>query len=676
MKSDLKLFYQRLRNEIEDNEEETQTTVLTKIYTDILYDKGIISNYEIEYFEKKIGNTNIKLNGYSYSEEDYRLDLFISDYNTSEQLEKIDFKKILNQIELAKNFFRMSKDKIYSKIHSAERNIQDLSKAIYKDYSKISDVRIFVFTNSLGEKRPKAWHDKRVTYTNLLYDINEIYNASIGGPESTDIRIDFTNYSRKVRCILAQKTKNKIVNYMAFIPGEILQKLYGRYGQRLLNLNVRAFLQLGGKINKGVRQTLIDEPSNFFSYNNGISVVAEKIELKKDNDGTYLTYAEGFQIVNGAQTTAVLYRTKKQDKANFTDVMVPAKITEVRKELISEVVPKISEYANTQNVVKKADFSSNHPFHKEVKELSEKLRTPSSQKWFYERMRGEYHDRRVKFKDLGKNKKSIFLEASPSSMKFAKEDLAKYIITWHYRFPHISSQGAQKNFIFFMKLLNDKKFHDIRNEDFFKKYCCISILFRETNKIIKNNKNITGYKSQVTIYTISMMSYWTNGKINFDRIWNDQDLSVEIKSLIDKWSLKMYEIIQSSAKGKNVSEWCKKEGCWDYLLDRSNKLFKISVAPPEFQKIRSGSDQSARRVETYLSQEDQDNIKRCKTLNSDGWSRILSWGQQSGNLTYKQNSIALTILGYALNNWKKSPSPKQASACIKMILKAEEADII
>ena len=52
MKSDLKLFFQRLRNEIEDNDEETQTSVLTKIYTDILYDKGIISNYEVEYFEK------------------------------------------------------------------------------------------------------------------------------------------------------------------------------------------------------------------------------------------------------------------------------------------------------------------------------------------------------------------------------------------------------------------------------------------------------------------------------------------------------------------------------------------------------------------------------------------------------------------------------------------------
>ena len=327
MKSELKLFYQTLRNEIEDDDDEIQTSILTKIYTDILYDKGIISNYELVFFEKRINNSNIQLNGYSYSKDDFRLDLFISHYDTSEKAEKIQFSKILGLIDLAKNFFLKSKDKLYSKISSSEHDIQDISKTIFKDYNKISNVRIFVFTNSICEQKPKAWYDKRVTYTNLLYDLGEIYQASIGGADSTDITIDFTRYASKVRCMLAQRSKDKIHSYMAFIPGEILSKIYERFGQRLLNLNVRAFLQLGGKINKGVRQTLLDEPDHFFSYNNGIAVVADHIELKSDKDGTYLASASGFQIVNGGQTTAILYRTKKQDRANFTHVVVPAKIT-------------------------------------------------------------------------------------------------------------------------------------------------------------------------------------------------------------------------------------------------------------------------------------------------------------------------------------------------------------
>ena len=105
MKSELKLFYQTLRNEIEDNDDEIQTSILTKIYTDILYDKGIISNYELVFFEKRINNSDIQLNGYSYSKDDFRLDLFISHYDTSEKAEKIQFSKILGLIDLAKNFF-------------------------------------------------------------------------------------------------------------------------------------------------------------------------------------------------------------------------------------------------------------------------------------------------------------------------------------------------------------------------------------------------------------------------------------------------------------------------------------------------------------------------------------------------------------------------------------------
>ncbi len=56
-------------------------------------------------------------------------------------------------------------------------------------------------------------------------------------------------------------------------------------------------------------------------------------------------------------------------------VIVPAKITLINKENLGDIVPKISEFANTQNIVKKADFSSSHPFHINIKDLSNKIRT-------------------------------------------------------------------------------------------------------------------------------------------------------------------------------------------------------------------------------------------------------------------------------------------------------------
>ena len=668
MKStELKEFFFRIKNEIEDTEEQPSST-LTKIYTDILYDNGSISDYELKYFEKD----KSQINGFSFSEEEKRLDLFITHYDSSEKIEEIKFGKILELIEYAKNFYLQSTKKLYQKINSKEE-AYDISKTIFNNSSDITTVRIFVFTNCVCSTLPKTRKEGKIEFQNYLYDLNQIYKSSLGGAESTDIYIDFTRSKHKVRCMLAHKTKNKISSYMAIFPGEVLYNIYKLFGQRLMNLNVRSFLQLKTKINRGIQETLLEEPSRFFSYNNGIAVVVDNIEIAQDKEGSYLASASGFQIVNGGQTVATLFRTKKQNSANFTDVMVPGKITLVKKEDIEEIVPKISSSANTQNVVKKADFSSNHEFHMKIKKLSNKIRTSQGQLWFYERMRGEYQLQKMKQKDLGKNKKSKLLEVSLPNMKFTKEDLAKYINCWHYLDPHIACMGAQKNFVTFMKSLNDKKFHENPDEDFFQKYCAISILFNKTAKIIKNNSSIAGYRSQVLNYTVSMISYNTSRKINFNLIWIDQDLSHEFQDLINKWTLKIYETIQKTAKGKNISEWCKKEECWEDLVDRN---FDFTKTPPEFTNVKKLSGKSVKSTKELFSPEDMDNIKKCKSIATKDWEKIIVWAMERDDVHYIQIQILQSLWGQSLQNWKRQPSPKQAKSALKTIVKAEEADII
>ena len=664
--AEVKEFFFRIKNEIEDNDDQPSTT-LTKIYTDILYDNGTISDYELLYFEKD----TTRINGFSFSEEEQRLDLFITHYNSSEKIEEIKFSKILDLIVEAKNFYTKSTKKLYEKINSNE-DAYDISKTIFENSSDISTVRIFVFTNCICEKLPKSRKEGKIEFQNYLYDLNHIYRSNLGGAESTDIPIDFTRFKQKVRCMLAHKTKNKISSYMAIFPGEVLYNIYRLWGQRLMNLNVRSFLQLKTKINRGIQKTLLEEPSRFFSYNNGIAVVVDNIETAQDKEGLYLTFANGFQIVNGGQTTATLFRTKKQNSANFTDVMIPAKITLIKKEDIEEIVPKISHSANTQNIVKKADFSSNHDFHLQIKKISNKIRTSQDQQWFYERMRGEYQVQKMKQKDLGKNKKSKFLELSPPNMKFTKEDLAKYINCWHYLDPHIACTGAQKNFVVFMKSLNDKKFKEKIDDDFFQKYCAISILFNRTSKIIKDNSAIAGYRSQVLNYTVSLISSYTNRKLNFNSIWGDQDLSPEFKDLIGKWAIKIYETIQKTARGKNISEWCKKEECWEELTDRN---FTFSKTPLEFTNIKVGG-KPVKTARDILSPEDMDNIKKVKSVSTKDFEKIISWAMESDEFFYQQIGILSTLWSQSLKNWIKPPTPKQAASALKVINKAEEAEII
>lgn len=664
-------FFHRIKNEVEDISDESPNSVLAKIYTDILYDKGIITDYELLFFEKEVNNKTIKINGIGINKDDLRVDLFISHYNPSPKIEEISSNETQKLLEEGQNFY-LEAIKDLSKAINKKEEVYDYLKTINSLNKDIKNVRVFLLTNYKCEKKPKFISLKGFTFQNWVYDCEDIYEASLGGADSTDIEIDFSRFDDKVRCLLAQKNKNGLTSYMAIIPGEVLSKIYDLFGQRLLNLNVRSFLQLSGKINKGLRNTLLEEPENFFSYNNGIAVVCNKLEIKNDKDGSYVLNADGFQIVNGGQTTATIFRTNKQDGINFKDIMVPAKITVVDKSKIDQIVPKISEYANTQNVVKKADFSSNHEFHINFKDLSNKVRTPDGKLWFYERMRGEYQVKKVQQKDLGQSKQSKLTELSPPTMKFSKEDLAKFLNAWHYQLPHLVCRGAQKNFVSFMNILNERRFFEKVNEDFFKKYCCVSIIFNNAQKIIKSNSAIEGYRSQVLAYTVSLIAYYTSGKINFDIIWADQEISDGFKQLIEKWSTKIYDIIQKTADGKNVSEWCKNDECWNDIKDRS---FSINPMPQELSVVKKGTKNTFSRKDAF-SAEDMDNIKKCKSLSANEWSKILAWGQQSGNLQYIQNQIALTIYGYAIGNWSKSPSPKQAKSAVKMITKAEESNII
>ena len=72
---------------------------------------------------------------------------------------------------------------------------------------------------------------------------------------------------------------------------------------------MRSFLQATGKVNRGIRDTLLHEPERFLAYNNGISATASEVELVDLPDGGRgIRRIRDLQIVNGGQTTASVHR--------------------------------------------------------------------------------------------------------------------------------------------------------------------------------------------------------------------------------------------------------------------------------------------------------------------------------------------------------------------------------
>jgi hypothetical protein len=167
------------------------------------------------------------------------------------------------------------------------------------------------------------------------------------------------------------------------------------------------FLQTKGKVNKGIRTTILTKPTLFFAYNNGIAATASSIDIQTINGIPHIQKITSLQIVNGGQTTAslamALLNDKKDDSENkIAQISVPMKLSIVNHEKALELIPNISRYANSQNKVSESDLWSNHPFHIRMEDFSRRIKTPATDgkqfgtRWYYERANGQYQQETYK----------------------------------------------------------------------------------------------------------------------------------------------------------------------------------------------------------------------------------------------------------------------------------------
>lgn len=537
----------------------------TQLMIEYLTEAGEIEDGQVCYHRAH----GIKINGYNIQEDEGRVDLFTSIYNRS--LPPVTVRK--DTINSAFNQLLKFLQKVYNGYHE---NIEEASEAfdmaqlIYSRRSQITHIRLFLLTDGLTTLKaitkfqlPKQQFE--ISHSFNIWDLRRTFRCVTSGQKREAIEIDFqTQYNLVIPCLPLPKSQSDYSAYIAIIPGEILYKIYAEYGSRLLERNVRSFLQAKGKVNRGIRQTILKESHRFFAYNNGISATAEAVQLIDLPDGGKgIAGIRDLQIVNGGQTTASLYQAVRKDKADISGIYVQTKLTVVDHDRIDQIVPLISRYANNQNKVSEADFSANDPFHIQIEELSRTIWAPAvdgtqrQTRWFYERARGQYAD--AKNRELTPTRQRAFLITHPSTQKFTKTDLAKFEHTWE-QLPHLVSLGAQKNFARFTVRLAEQN-HLNPDELYFRHLIAKAILFKRSEKIVQN-ENFGGYRANIVTYTLSYLSYTTQQDIDLDRIWKEQNLTPELQETIQVISREIHRVITNPPDGRNVTEWCKRESCW------------------------------------------------------------------------------------------------------------------
>jgi hypothetical protein len=557
----------------------------TRIVLERLADEGALENPIALWQEGTFGRTIYKINGYSIPDDEERLVLVATVYTGEATPRALSKDEILKACQQAMKFYECSCKGLHRQIEPANTDASDLARRVFDAKDRIGVLRVILISDGLTGLRSidlkKAYDGTRVIVD--LFGIERLQRILGEGLTRDDIAVDIEEeYGVALPCLKASTEGADYDAFLTVLPGSFLADIYEKYGTRLLELNVRAFLGLRGRksVNANLRQTIRETPMRFLAYNNGIVATVDSMDVGVTSAGSLVIKSlRGLQIVNGGQTTASLHRALRQDKANLSHIQVPAKIICVGDASLDEMVSAVSRSANSQNTVQPADFSANEPFHVAVENLANNVWLPDgSGRWFYERARGSYGAAELA-SSARAEKSRRFARETPKDRRFSKTDLAKYLNAWDGQ-PHLVSFGSQKNFQYFMQSMREEHPDGfLPDENWYRGFIGKAILFRSVQKIAKSQK-FPAYQANITAYSVAWISWASDGRLDFDLIWKQQAISNELKTMAEDWVTKADVALRQSAGNRMPSEWAKKDDCCEEMRERTPKLLKRR--PPEF----------------------------------------------------------------------------------------------
>jgi len=564
---------------IEEVKEYSQTNQLatseafTSIYLAYLADADETRTADCEVLTYKKASKEILINGYAYNDYFKTLTIVVSDYSPRPQVQrigKVESNKLLKQ---ATKFFRYCKTDYFLSTEEAGQGYQafECIKSVLKD---VETLNVILLTNK--EAVLSIPNDIHIDTLLVKYDIwdlervcQSVFQKKMAEP--LVIRLE-SKYGEKLPLIKVEKSNDIYDCYVGAITGNLLANIYRDEGQKLIEKNVRSYLQALGKVNKGIKKTIAQEPEMFMAYNNGISTIADSIEIDaKESSGamTIITEITGWQIVNGGQTTASIYNALR-NKFPLESVTVQMKLSVIKdQKKANEIIGNISRYANSQNEIKMSDFSANDDYHIAMERLSRTVYIPTDKgkatyRWFYERARGQYSVEMSR--QSTPSAKRRFQDFNPKSKKVDKTDAARCLMLW-LRKPNLVAKGKESNFVVFNEMIKKGEVEP-PSEKSYKSMIAKVILFNECNKVVAAQK-FGDWKAQQNYYTIALLSEYNSEIVDDEYIWKHQTISPELALKIEELAYKVWNhFMKPEIQGVNVGQWCKKEECWTLLKKR------------------------------------------------------------------------------------------------------------
>jgi len=652
-------------------------TSFVNVFTEYLSDAGFISDFTYAHYQRpfKAGRRNARVDGYSENIFEETVTLVIADfYNQSEPTTMIKTD--------AMQYFRECISFVEESFKGTLKTEIDKSDPVYYLFlllnqgfakGKIRKVKILLISDKVRSAGAKTIDPVEINGVDIelgIWTVDRLYENIKN--EGETLEISFSDYgSGPVKCLLIDS--GIYPGYMCAMPGNLLANLYEKHDTALLEGNIRSFLSTKVAVNSGIRKTIINEPTKFFIYNNGISATATAVKTCIADGQLCLTGVTDFQIVNGGQTTASLYNSRYKDKSDLNAIYVPMKLTVVEKESSKEVIPLIAEYANTQNKVNSADFFSNHEFCIKMERYSRSCRvTPQNGAqydtfWFFERAKGQYTQAQI-----GKTPAQIreFKLRYPKTQLFTKTDFAKFRNSWA-GMPDTVSKGAQTNFQKFaeeIKKIYVEKSNEF-NEKYFKDTVALGLIFRATESLVSVQEWYQqGYRAQIVTYSIALLSklltkQYPDYSLDLQRVWRDQRVPQPIINELVKITKIVNDSINDPMRQTvNVTQWCKRAECWKRMQENCIYSLNPNILDCCIGRNEELSEKASARKNSKV---DDGILAEAEVLKygADNWSRLCDFLKERKKTLSSKQIMALSI---AMQMPVKMPSSYQAILLIAL----------
>lgn len=496
---------------------ELKVTEFFRIFATLAAENG--DTPDLEYCPiLKEGSGGYRVNGYAMDilESDSLgsgdLYLAVCDFRQDPDFPSVNAKDVDRAVYGVERFFRAAASQEFLEHLEEASPAYQLAVLIHQYRNRIRRLRVILLTNGHLRTRRNVFERREVGPVTLhinVLDLERYARISTSGGEPVEVDFD-EDFDGAVECLPASTGTNEYQSYLFAIPGTVLAEVFAAFGNRLLEQNVRTYLQARTNVNKGILKTIAEEPGMFFAYNNGITATASSVVTRRlDTGALAISHIKDFQIVNGGQTTASLLYARDGQNRNLDHVHVQVKLSVVEEDRLEEIVPRISEYANTQNKVSLADLASNSPAQMRIERFSKEVSVPQragelhSTKWFYERARGQYKNL-FAYKSQAERRRLELVY--PKSQLVVKTDLAKYELSFD-GCPHHVSEGAQKCFNrYTTTVLAHMADNRSLSEGWFRRAIAKAILFVSIDSAVQKSewyRSDRGYKAQVVTYTIA-----------------------------------------------------------------------------------------------------------------------------------------------------------------------------